>query len=396
MTKKAKTWTCAGAALACVAAVLYFALRNDAPYGVEYLTAKVEKTTIGNSVTATGTIEPVTEVEVGTQVSGMISHIYVDYNSVVKKGQVIAELDKTNLVSQLNSAKSQLASAQANLKYQQTNYGRIRTLHDKGLVSDDDFETARLAWQQAEESVKERQEAVSTAQTNLGYATITSPIDGTVLTKDVEEGQTVASSYSTPTLFTIAKDLRDMRVIADVDEADIGQVDEGQRVTFTVDAFPDDTFDGTVTQVRQEGTTEDNVVTYEVVISSPNDDLKLKPGLTANVTIHTMERTGVASLPTKALRFTPTSETIGPKDKIVDCKGTNKVWVKDGRTFKAYAVQTGITNGTRTEIISGLPADAQVIVEMKDAGSASESEDAATERSPFAPGPPNQNKNKKK
>ena len=231
MTKKAKTWTCAGAALACVAAVLYFALRNDAPYEVEYLTAKVEKATIGNSVTATGTIEPVTEVEVGTQVSGMISHIYVDYNSVVKKGQVIAELDKTNLVSQLNSAKSQLASAQANLKYQQTNYGRIRTLHDKGLVSDDDFETARLAWQQAEESVKERQEAVSTAQTNLGYATITSPIDGTVLTKDVEEGQTVASSYSTPTLFTIAKDLRDMRVIADVDEADIGQVDEGQRVT---------------------------------------------------------------------------------------------------------------------------------------------------------------------
>ena len=357
MTKKAKTWTCAGAALACVAAVLYFALRNDAPYEVEYLTAKVEKATIGNSVTATGTIEPVTEVEVGTQVSGMISHIYVDYNSVVKKGQVIAELDKTNLVSQLNSAKSQLASAQANLKYQQANYGRIRTLHDKGLVSDDDFETARLAWQQAEESVKERQEAVSTAQTNLGYATITSPIDGTVLTKDV---------------------------------------DEGQRVTFTVDAFPDDTFDGTVTQVRQEGTTEDNVVTYEVVISAPNDDLKLKPGLTANVTIHTMERTGVASLPTKALRFTPTSETIGPKDKIVDCKGTNKVWVKDGRTFKAYAVQTGITNGTRTEIISGLPADAQVIVEMKDAGSASESEDAATERSPFAPGPPDQNKNKKK
>lgn len=297
MTKKAKTWTCAGAALACVAAVLYFALRNDAPYEVEYLTAKVEKATIGNSVTATGTIEPVTEVEVGTQVSGMISHIYVDYNSVVKKGQVIAELDKTNLVSQLNSAKSQLASAQANLKYQQANYGRIRTLHDKGLVSDDDFETARLAWQQAEESVKERQEAVSTAQTNLGYATITSPIDGTVLTKDVEEGQTVASSYSTSTLFTIAKDLRDMRVIADVDEADIGQVDEGQRVTFTVDAFPDDTFDGTVTQVRQEGTTEDNVVTYEVVISAPNDDLKLKPGLTANVTIHTMERTGVASLP---------------------------------------------------------------------------------------------------
>ena len=167
-------------------------------------------------------------------------------------------------------------------------------------------------------------------------------------------------------------------------------------MTFTVDAYPDDTFSGTVTQVRQEGTTEENVVTYEVVISAPNDELKLKPGLTANVTIHTMERTGVSSLPTKALRFTPTPETIGPKDEIADCKGTNKVWVKEGRTFKAYAVQTGITNGTRTEIISGLPADAQVIVEMKDASNVEENTDAATERSPFAPGPPDRGKNKKK
>ncbi len=394
MTKKVKTTLIACTAVLCIAGVLYFALENEAPYEVEYITASVEKATIGNSVTATGTIEPVTEVEVGTQVSGMISHIYVDYNSVVKKGQVIAELDKTNLISQLNSAKSQLASAKSQLEYQATNYRRLKKLHDKGLVSDNDYETAYLSWRQADETVKE---AVSTAETNLGYATITSPIDGTVLTKDVEEGQTVASSYSTPTLFTIARDLKDMRVIADVDEADIGQVKEGQRVTFTVDAFPDDTFNGTVTQVRQEGTTEDNVVTYEVVISAPNDSLKLKPGLTANVTIYTMERSDVPSLPTKALRFTPTQETIGPKDKIVDCKGTNKVWVKDGRTFRAYAVQTGITNGTRTEIVSGVPSDAKVIVEMKGADQ-SEADMAApeTEQSPFAPGPPGKNKKNKK
>lgn len=393
MTKKAKTWTCAVAALACVAAVLCFALRNDAPYEVEYITAKVEKATIGNSVTATGTIEPVTEVEVGTQVSGMISHIYVDYNSVVKKGQVIAELDKTNLISQLNSAKSQLASAQANLKYQQTNYRRLRTLHDKGLVSDDDFETARLAWQQAEESVKERQEAVSTAQTNLGYATITSPIDGTVLTKDVEEGQTVASSYSTPTLFTIAQDLRDMRVIADVDEADIGQVAEGQRVTFTVDAFPDDTFSGTVTQVRQEATTTNNVVTYEVVISAPNSDLKLKPGLTANVTIYTAEINGVLCVPSKALKYTPTKETVGNK-KIQDVQGKNKVWTIEGDKIVAHSVSIGATDGSNTQILKGISSGTKVITGLN-VISEEKPEEPETESSPFAPGPPDKDKKKK-
>ncbi|MCD8265662.1 MAG: efflux RND transporter periplasmic adaptor subunit, partial [Prevotellaceae bacterium] len=219
-----------------------------------YETAKVERTNIVTSVTATGTIEPVTSVEVGTQVSGIISNIYVDYNSIVKAGQVIAELDRTNLISELNSAQASLESAQSDLDYQETNYKRYKNLYDKGLISADDYDQAFLSYTKAKQTLVQQQENVKKAETNLGYATITSPIDGVILTKEVEEGQTVASSYNTPTLFTIAQDLTDMRVIADVDEADIGEVKEGQRVSFTVDAFPDDTFEGFVTQVRQEAT----------------------------------------------------------------------------------------------------------------------------------------------
>ena len=237
---------------------------------VQYVTTTVERQDIKSSVTATGTIEPVTQVEVGTQVSGIISHIYVDYNSEVKKGQVIAELDRENLNAQLATAQAQLQSAKSDLDYQRLNFQRQTTLHEKGHISDNDFELARLSYDQAKATYDQRIQSVKTARTNLGYATITSPIDGVILNKAVEEGQTVASSFSTPTLFTIARDLTDMRVIADIDEADIGGVREGQHVTFSVDAFPDDTFEGTVTQVRQEAVTESNVVTYEVVISAPN------------------------------------------------------------------------------------------------------------------------------
>ena len=293
-------------------------------------------------MTATGTIEPVTSVDVGTQVSGIISKIYVDYNSIVKKGQVIAELDKTNLISELKSAQANLASAKNDLEYQKANYLRYKNLYEKGLISANDYEVARLSYTKAEETLKTNQENVNKAQTNLGYAIITSPIDGIVLGKDVEEGQTVASSYSTPTLFTIAQDLTDMRVIADIDEADIGGGKEGQNVTFTVDAFPNDIFYGQVTQVRQEATEESNVVTYEVVISAPNKDLKLKPGLTANVTINTLERTGVVSVKTKALRFTPQAEILGKSIKIEDCNGKNKLWIKNGNILKAYAVKIGV------------------------------------------------------
>ncbi len=361
---------------------------------VSYETAKVEKATIGNSVTATGTIEPVTKVEVGTQVSGIIAKIYVDYNSVVRKGQVIAELDKTNLLSELNSAKSSLASAKSELDYQQITYKRLKALHDKGLISDDEFDTSRLSLSQAESTYAVRHEAVSKAQTNLNYAIITSPIDGVVLSKSVEEGQTVAASYSTPTLFTIAQDLTDMRVIADVDEADIGQVAEGQRVTFTVDAYPSSTFEGRVTQVRQEAATSSNVVTYEVVISAPNKDLRLKPGLTANVTINTMEHENIVSVPAKALRFMPTQELIAPGDKIADAEGAHKLWVREGNTLKAYAVKVGITNGVRTQILEGVKEGTDVVVDVAVAVPGGDTADGGGERSPFAPGPPKKNKKK--
>lgn len=331
---------------------------------INFKQEKVSLQTLQNSVTATGTIEAVTSVTVGTQVSGIVNKLYVDYNSQVKKGQVIAELDKTNLLSELNTAKANMASAQSQLNYQSANMKRYQTLYQKGLVSADDYENALLTYRQAKEQVATAKEQVQRAQTNLGYATITSPIDGTVISKSVEEGQTVAASFNTPELFTIAKDLTNMQVVADVDEADIGAVKEGDRVTFTVDAYPDDTFEGTVKQVRLQATTTNNVVTYEVVISAQNADLKLKPGLTANVTIYTQERTGVLAVANKALRFTPTKETVGKDMKIVDCKGKNKVWTLDGKTLTAHPVSIGQTDGMHTEITKGLKAGQQIVTEI--------------------------------
>ena len=331
---------------------------------INFKEEKVALKTLQNSVTATGTIEAVTSVTVGTQVSGIVNKLYVDYNSQVKKGQVIAELDKTNLLSELNTAKANLASAQSRLNYQAANMERYKTLYKKGLVSADEYENALLTYRQAKEQVASSRENVQRAQTNLGYATITSPIDGTVISKSVEEGQTVAASFNTPELFTIAKDLTNMQVVANVDEADIGNVKEGDRVTFTVDAYPDDTFEGTVKQVRLEATTTNNVVTYEVVISAPNADLKLKPGLTANVTIYTQERSGVLAVANKALRFTPTKETVGKDMKIVDCKGKNKVWTLNGNTLTAHPVTIGQSDGINTEITKGLKQGDKIVTEI--------------------------------
>lgn len=331
---------------------------------INFKEEKVALKTLQNSVTATGTIEAVTSVTVGTQVSGIVNKLYVDYNSQVKKGQVIAELDKTNLLSELNTAKANLASAQSSLNYQAANMERYQTLYKKGLVSADEYENALLTYRQAKEQVASSKENVQRAQTNLGYATITSPIDGTVISKSVEEGQTVAASFNTPELFTIAKDLTNMQVVANVDEADIGGVKEGNRVTFTVDAYPDDTFEGTVKQVRLEATTTNNVVTYEVVISAPNADLKLKPGLTANVTIYTQERSGVLAVANKALRFTPTKETVGKDMKIVDCKGKNKVWTLNGNTLTAHPVTIGQSDGINTEITKGLKQGDKIVTEI--------------------------------
>lgn len=398
--KKKKLIICISVAIAIIAAVTIFMRSNKRqPITIIYETAKVERATISNSVTATGTIEPVNKVEVGTQVSGIISKIYVDYNSIVKKGQVIAELDKINLESELASAKANLASSKSELDYQETNYKRMKALHDRGFISDDDFDIADLSYKKAKEAYLVQLQTVQKAQTNLGYATITSPIDGVVLSKDVEEGQTVAASFSTPTLFTIARDLTDMQVVANVDEADIGNVRDGQRVTFTVDAFPDDMFEGRVKQVRQQGEEESNVVTYEVVISAPNNDLKLKPQLTANVNIYTEEIENVVSVPAKALRFSPSKEMMNDGEKIKDCNATNKLWIKEANILKAYPVKTGITNGIRTQILEGVKEGTAVITNAKAKGGTEEdniSEQNSQERSPFSPGPPERDKKQKK
>lgn len=393
MNKKKTLVIVAVAAIAALAVWLLSGGKKEEK--ITFDTAAVAPANIMNSITATGTIEPVTSVTVGTQVSGIVSKLFVDYNSVVKKGQVIAELDKTNLMSQLNTAKTQLATAQSQLNYQTANYKRYKTLFEKGLVAADDFDNAKLSYTQAKEQVASAKEEVQRAQTNLGYATITSPIDGVVLSKSVEEGQTVAASFSTPELFTIAQDLTNMQVVADVDEADIGDVKEGERVTFTVDAYPDDTFEGEVKQVRQEATTTNNVVTYEVVISAPNADLKLKPGLTANVTIYTAERKGVLSVPSKALRFTPQKETVG-KMKIVDAANTkNKVWTIEGNSIVAHKVNIGMTDGTNTQIVGGIAEGTKVVTGLNVMGGEEEKPmEAQGESSPFAPGPPGKNKKK--
>ena len=384
--KNKKLWIAVG--VVAVAVIAYLLLSGGKKEEkIKFETAKVEQGNIQTTITATGTIEPVTSVTVGTQVSGIVSRLYVDYNSVVKKGQVIAELDKTNLISELNAQKANLSSAQSSLNYQQSNYNRYKTLYDKGLVSADEYENALLQYNQAKEQVASARESVQRAQTNLGYATITSPIDGVVLSKAVEEGQTVAASFNTPELFTIAQDLTDMRVIADIDEADIGGVKEGQRVTFTVDAFPDDTFEGAVTQVRQEATTESNVVTYEVVISAPNADLKLKPGLTANVTIFTMEKNDVLAVPSKALRFVPNEMLLQKGQTIDDCEGDHKLWTQEGNVFKAHKVEIGTANGVMTEILSGISEGTEVLTDFNMSGGEAPQGEQAT--NPFMPRPRN-------
>ena len=374
-------------AVVVIALVVWMCSGGKKEQKAEFSTAKVEKQNISTSITATGTIEPVTSVTVGTQVSGIVSKLYVDYNSIVKKGQIIAELDKTNLISELNRAKADLSSAQSTLNYETANYNRYKTLFDKGLISANDYENARLSFDKAQQTVRSSRENVQKAQTNLGYATITSPIDGVVLSKSVEEGQTVAASFNTPELFTIAQDLTDMRVIADIDEADIGGVKEGQRVSFTVDAYPDDKFEGQVTQVRQQATTESNVVTYEVVISAPNNDLKLKPGLTANVTIYTLEKNDVLAAPAKALRFMPTEALLSEGQSIEDVEAPTKVWTLEGNVFKAHAVQVGTTNGMLTEIVGGISEGTEVLVDFTLSGGDEEAGQQA--QNPFMPRPRN-------
>ena len=383
---------------------------SKAQHKVTYETAVVTRGEISESITATGTIEPVTEVEVGTQVSGIIDKIYADYNSVVTKGQLIAEMDRVTLQSEVASQRAAYNGAKAEYENQQKNYERNRGLHEKQLISDTDYEQSVYNYEKAKSNYESSQASLAKAERNLSYATITSPIDGVVINRAVEEGQTVASGFETPTLFTIAADLTQMQVVADVDEADIGGVEEGQRVSFTVDAYPNDTFEGTVTQIRlgedsstsSGSSTSSTVVTYEVVISAPNPDLKLKPRLTANVTIYTLDRKDVLSVPARALRFTPERPLIGENDIVKDCESPHKLWTREGNTFTAHPVTVGISNGINTEIISGISEGATIVTEatigkMPGGGAPADMQQAAGgERSPFMPGPPGSNKKKSK
>ena len=386
--KKKTLWIIIG--VLCAAAILYLAVRPTGKSSVTLETAKAERINITNSVTATGTVEPVTKVEVGTQVSGIIDKLYADYNDEVKAGQVIAVMDKINLEAELTSSQAQLDAAKTEYEYREKEYNRTKTLHDKELVSDSDYDSAYYQYATAKNAYSQAQASYVKVKRNLSYATITSPIDGVVISRAVEEGQTVAAGFETPTLFTIAKNLTDMQVVADVDEADIGQVEEGQNVTFTVDAYPDDVFNGTVEQVRLEATTTSNVVTYEVVINAPNPDLKLKPGLTANVTIYTLEEDNVLAVPTKALRFNPDAELLSQIGISVEgsaqpAEGTRTVWVKNGNTISPKAVTANYTSGDKTGIFSGLTDGEEVVTGLSAAQTAKKAE--TTERSPFAPGP---------
>lgn len=391
---------------------IYFFSGSSTKSQIRLETGKVSRQSISNTVTATGTVEPVTEVEVGTQVSGIIDKLYADYNDVVKAGQLIAEMDKVNLKAELRSSQAQLASSKTEFEYQQKNYARNKVLHEKNLISDSDYETATYSYEKAKAAYDQAQASMVKVNRNLEYATITSPIDGVIINRAVEEGQTVAAGFSTPTLFTIAADLTKMQVVADVDEADIGNVSEGQRVSFTVDAYPSDVFAGKVEQVRlgdsssssssssSSTSSSSTVVTYEVVISADNPDLKLKPRLTANVTIYTLERDNILTIPTKALRFvadpaqlTPMGYTV--KDVTEEAPvGKRLVWKQEGQSLVPLLITVGTASGSVTEVTGGLNEGDEIAVDLASITQAEPQ--AGAERSPFMPGPPGRNSSKKK
>jgi HlyD family secretion protein len=423
--------------------VLVLAVLAAIAYGVKYffftekendaagplVSTKVTQTTIATTISATGTLEPVDQVEVGTQVSGDIAKIFVDFNSKVKKGQVIAELDKSKLKATLTQAEIAYKSAETDYKYKESTYNRVKKLSESNAASSVELETAEYNMNSAKLSVERSRNEVSQARLNLSYATIKSPIDGVVLKRAVEVGQTVAASMSTPTLFVIAKDLSQMKVMAAVDEADIGQVKAGQKVKFTVDAFQEDTFNGSVQEVRLNPTTTSNVVTYTVVITAENPDQKLLPGMTATCTIVTQEVEDAVAIPVKALKFTPADGTpmadpkgmprpprpeggefakgdfpppggsgkFGPPgtfNKRPDGKkpSGNMVWISiDGKAAPS-PVKTGISDGVNIQILKGLSVGDSVVVSQETI-SAAKSEKSGTS-SPFMPTPPGKKKKK--
>ena len=366
---------------------------------IGFVTVTVEKGSISNTITATGTLEATNTVVVGTQVSGVIEKLYVDFNSQVTRGQLIAELDKSTLQSTLDNAEANLYSAQAEIEYQKANYERLKAVFEKGLLSESDYELSNYNYRKSEAGLKSAKAEVERAERNMSYATIYSPIDGIVLNREVEEGQTVTASMNTPELFTIANDLKKMQVEADIDEADIGMVKEGQRVEFTVDAFPEETFDGEITELRLQPTITSSVVTYTVIISVENPDLKLFPGMTASITDYVEEVNDVLVLAGKATRFSPDKDFMIsymkslPKDQrptppsenrqrgmgssqnianeqqmgmppsrdLEESENMKQVWIKNDALIRPVMVETGLSDGSSIEIISGLEIGDEVV-----------------------------------
>jgi len=392
--------------IAILAVISYNFLKRDNTIVIEAKTVVAKKASVTKLVTATGTIEPIIQVEVGTQVSGVVEKIYVDYNTVVTEGQLIAELDKTNLKANASQTQAIYDNAVRQNNYMQIIYNRQKTLYDKQVISKSDFDEALYNFETAKGMVTERLADLKKAKTNLSYADIYSPIDGVVLSRTIDEGQTVAASFSTPTLFTIAQDLKEMQVEADVDEADIGNVKEGQRVTFTVDAYIGETFEGEVTQVRLDPTVTSNVVTYTVVIKAHNPDLKLKPGLTATISIYTLELKDVLTAEAKAINFKPTRPeltayneqqniTVQPRtERPTNRDNGSVVWVYGSNgEIKAQKVTLGASDGVNVQILEGISEGDNLVYSLAGV-SKSEANTAEKSESPFMPQRPGGNRKK--
>ncbi len=371
--------------------LIVFFLKNSKEKELQFHTAALQKESIEMTVTATGYVQPVDKVDIGTQVSGVIEKIFVDFNSQVKKGQLLAELDKSTLIEKETQAASSLTSAQSDLTFAQQNYDRTKQLYNAKAATETAFEDAINRLEQAKTNVANAKANLHQAKVNLSYAEIYSPIDGVVLNRAVEQGQTVAASFSTPTLFTIANDLKKMQVEANVDEADIGQVKLGQKVTFTVDAYPDNVFEGIVHQIRIQPTVTSNVVTYTVIIEAPNREEKLFPGMTASVTIITRTEEGMA-ISSEAFHFNPTPDMLSKSDKknnhsTPNPKGKGKsVWVQTAGGLVQKNVETGLTDGVKTIIKSGLDSTDKVVLFVSDKDEQKPGEAAAN---PFMPKRPN-------
>ncbi|MBT8317839.1 MAG: efflux RND transporter periplasmic adaptor subunit [Lutibacter sp.] len=398
--KNKKTIIISSIILVLFAIVAYFFIKGDDAIIIEAKTIEAKKATITTMVTATGTIEPTNQVDVGTQVSGVVEKIYVDYNSEVKEGQLIAELDKTNLKASTTQAQAGYDNAVSQRNYMKTIYDRQKTLYENQVISKSDFEDAQYNYETAKGTVTQRLSDLQSARTNLGYANIYSPIDGVVLSRAIDVGQTVAASFSTPTLFTIAQDLKEMQVEADVDEADIGYVKNGQRVSFTVDAYIGETFEGIVTQVRLDPTVTSNVVTYTVVIKADNPDLKLKPGLTATISIYTLELKDVLTAEAKAINFKPEAETLATYNTLHNLaettnnssKNETTLWVlKKNRSITPKTVTLGASDGVNVQILSGVAEGEQLVYSLK-AISKSKAGSGGSNESPFMPQRPGSKK----